>query len=239
MRIAVVAVSLFGALLVACSDGNRNATEGGARGESSVSAADAEALLARVVLAPGDIAAQMRAGEARVQTNEQLAQARADTAFALDQYAAWGQVLAYSVQYNAPAGARRLVDSGAFLRVSNTATLFEDAEGARTQLIYVRAQSEDRLANAVINDGPGTRIADAQVTKDLAFPAKGDESFAWRISGKATFEGGMTLTFISDTVFVRVGSISGSVTAVSLGTPPDRAELVRLVDLFVEKARAA
>jgi hypothetical protein len=73
----------------------------------------------------------------------------------------------------------------------------------------------------------------------MAFPSKGDESFAWRISGKATFEGGTTLNFIADTVFVRAGNISGSVTAVALGSPPDRAELERLVDRFVEKARAA
>jgi hypothetical protein len=230
---ATAAIAIAG-----CSDGNRNATDGGAPAESSISIADAEALLMLVVLSPEDAGDGMRAGAARVQTNDELAEARADTDFAQGQYEAWGQVLSYAVQYDAT-GARRLVDTGRPTRVSNTATVFKDSAGASTQLIYVRAQSEERLANAVTNDGPGTRIADARVTKDLAFPAKGDESFAWRISGKATFEDGATLTFISDTVFVRVGSITGSVTAVGLGSPPERAELERLVDRFVERARAA
>lgn len=232
--------ALCGSVLAACADGNRNTTDGGASPAVSISASEAEALLIRVVLGQDDVdgtGSGLRAVSARAQTNDQLAQARADTAFALDQYAAWGQVLSYSVQYNA-GNVQRLVDSGRFTRVSNTATIFQDAEGARTQLIYARAQSEERLANAVTNDGPGTRIADAQVTKDLAFPAKGDESFAWRIAGKATFESGITLNFISDTVFVRAGNISGVVTAVALGSPPNRDALERLVDRFVEKARA-
>jgi hypothetical protein len=221
----------------ACSNGNRNATGSATTPAAPISAGDAAAVLKRVVLSVDDVGSGMRAGTSRAETNEQLAQARADTQFARDQYAAWGQALTYSVQYNAT-GAQRLVDTGRFTRVANTATLFQDASGASTQLLYVRSQSEDRLANAVTNDGAGTRIADAQVTKDLAFSAKGDESFAWRIAGKATFEGGTTQTFITDTVFVRIGNITGSVTAVSLGAPPDRAELERLVDRFVEKARA-
>jgi hypothetical protein len=232
-----LAATLVAATMAACADGNRNVTDAEDAPAASISATEAEALLMRVVLAPEDVGEGMREGTARLQTNDELAHARADTAFALDQYAAWGQVLSYAVQYDA-ATPRRLIDTGKFTRVSNTATVFQDVEGARTQLIYVRAQSEERLANAVTNDGAGTRIVDPQVTKDLPFPMKGDESFAWRISGKATFESGITLTFISDTVFVRAGNISGAVTAVALGNPPDRAALERLVDRFVEKARA-
>jgi hypothetical protein len=236
-RCAPAVLLLAGAAFAGCSDGNRNASDAGSTPGPSIAVADAEALLTRVVLQPRDAGEGEWESSARVQTNEQLAEARADTDFARRQYAAWGQVLSYHVQYDAT-GARRLVNTGRFTRVSNTATLFQDTQGAATQLIYVRAQSEERLANAVTNDGPGTRIADARVTKDLPFPAKADESFAWRISGKATFEGGATLTFISDTVFVRVGNISGSVTAVALGSAPDRAELERLVDRFIAKARA-
>ena len=234
------ALSLLGVAALGsagCSDGNRNATDAGSSPGPSITVAGAEATLTRIVLQPEDAGEGEWVSTARVQTNEQLAEARADTDFAQRQYTAWGQVLSYHVQHNAT-GARRLVNTGRLARVTNTATIFQDAEGAATQLIYVRAQSEERLANAVTNDGPGTRIADARVTKDLPFPAQGDESFAWRISGKATFEAGVTLTFISDTVFVRVGNITGSVTAVALGSAPDRAELERLVDRFIEKARA-
>jgi len=230
-------LGVAGLAFSACSDGNRNASGGEATPGPSISVADAEGLLTRIVLRPEDAGEGYREGAARVQTNADLAQARADTAFATRQYDAWGQVLSYAVQINAT-GAQRLVNTGRITRVSNTATVFQDAGGASTQLIYVRAQSEERLANAVTNDGPGTRIADAQVTKDLAFPAKGDESFAWRISGKATFENGVTLTFIADTVFVRAGNVTASITAVALGSPPERAELERLVDRFIEKARA-
>lgn len=232
------ALAAFPMAFAGCSDGNRNATDARSTPRAaSITIAEAEAALLRIVLTPDDAGEGFREGAARAQTNEQLAEARADTAFALDQYAAWGQVLSYHVQHDAQAPPR-LVNTGRLARLTNTATVFQDGDGASTQLVYVRAQSEERLANAVTNDGPGTRIADAQVTKDLAFPAKGDESFAWRISGKATFEGGVTLTFISDTVFVRVGNITGAVMAVALGGPPDRAELERLVDRFVEKARA-
>jgi hypothetical protein len=203
---ALAAFAVFA--LVGCSDDNRNATGDGSTAGASISAGEAEELLRGVVLAPEDLGEGMREASARVQTNEELAHARADTAFALDQYASWGQALAYTVHYDAE-GAQELVDTGAFTRVSNTATAFEDEAGARMQLAYVHGQSDERLANAVTNDGAGTRIVDAQVTKDMAFPSKGDESFAWRISGKATFEGGTTLNFIADTVFVRAGNISG------------------------------
>jgi hypothetical protein len=225
------------AILTACSNGNRNATDAPGATESPVTVAAAEALLKRIVLSSDDVGANMTEASARIHTNDQLAEARADTDFARGQYDAWGQVLTYAVQFDA-AQTRRLVDTGKPTRISNTATVFHDETGASTQLIYVRAQSEERLANAVTHEGAGTRIVDAQVTKDLAFPDKGAESFAWRISGKATFETGTTLNFISDTVFVRVGNITGSVTAVGLGSPPDRATLERLVDRFIEKIRA-
>jgi hypothetical protein len=75
--------------------------------------------------------------------------------------------------------------------------------------------------------------------KDIDFPAKGDESFAWRLSGKAVFADGFTINFVADAVYVRVGRVTGNVTAVALGQAPDRAALVALIDKFIARVKAA
>jgi hypothetical protein len=106
-------------------------------------------------------------------------------------------------------------------------------------MVYLRALPVELLENILTNEGAGTRISDTSVQRDIAFPQRGDELYALRASGKATIDGRLTVAFVADTVFVRAGNINGAVTAVALGDTPDRAELERLVDRFVEKARAA
>jgi hypothetical protein len=235
-RSLLVAVTLF--TLAACESGNRYATEPATpSAKPAISPADAEAQLQRIVLRAADIGGEYTRDVPRVQTNEQAAKARPDTAAALRQYEAWGQILAYNVQYGAPPG-RDLVSSTKFARVMNTATLFEDADGASTALIAIRALPETLVENFLLNEAAGTKVSETQVTKGIGFPSAGDESFAWRVSGKATFADGFTTTFIADTVFVRAGSVTGAVTVVSLGQAPDRAGLERLVDRFIERARA-
>jgi hypothetical protein len=123
--------------------------------------------------------------------------------------------------------------------VTNTATLFDTADGAAAALAYTRDLPSQTIADFLVNEGAGTKITDTQVVKELDFPPRGDESFAWRISGKATFTNGTQVTFISDVVFVRAGHISGNVQTLALGAAPQRDQLVALVDKFVERARAA
>ena len=225
------------AALAGCDDGNRNAMSASSAPGTAASAADAEARLRRIVLEPSDAGAGYTLDFARVQTNEQAARARPDTAAAMRQHETWGQVLAYNAQFSAPS-LRDVVFSPKLARVMNTATIFNGADGASAALMYVRALSPGLLEDVLTNEGAGTRITGTQVTKDIAFAAKGDESFAWRVSGKATFADGFSINFIADTVFVRAGAVTGSVTGVALGDAPDRAELERLVDRFIEKARA-
>jgi hypothetical protein len=220
-------------LLAACGSG-AGTTPAASR---TLSASAAEARLAKIVLTAADAGPGFTQEVARAQTNEDAANARPDTEAARRQYADWGQILAYNVQFGAPPGAD-LVFNGKTARVMNTATLFHTNDGASAALAYVRGLAPALIANFLVNEGAGTKISETQVVKGIEFPAAGDESFAWRISGKATFESGFTVNFVADTVFLRAGNLTGNVTAVALGQPPDRATLTALVDTFVQHAKA-
>jgi hypothetical protein len=121
----------------------------------------------------------------------------------------------------------------------NTASLFQTPEGASAALAFISDLAAPTVANFLVNDAEGTKISDTQVVKDISFPAKGDESFGWRLTGKATFTNGFTVTFVADTVWVRAGRVNGNVTAVAFGQAPNREDLVRLVDQFVGRAETA
>jgi len=218
----------------ACGGGSTSATSS----PPAMSAAGAEAWLSRLVLAPGDIGPGYTTDVARTLTNEDSAKARPDTDTARQQYADWGQILAYNVQLAAPASAD-LVFTGGAARVMNTATLFRDAAGASAALASVGGLAPQVVANFLVNDGAGTKISETQVVKIGDFPTKGDESFAWRLTGKAVFSDGFTINFVADAVFVRAGRVTGNVTAVALGEAPDRARLTSLVDTFVARVEAA
>jgi hypothetical protein len=200
-------------------------------------AAQAEQQLKQVVLQQADVGTGFTQDVARVLTNDDAAQARPDTQQALRQYAEWHQVLAYNVGYSAPP-TPGLVFNAKTARITNSATLFGDADGAAAALAYARDLPSQTVADFLINDGAGTKISDTQVVKDLDFPAVGDESFAWRVSGKATFSNGYSVNFVADAVFVRVGHIDGSVLATALGAAPERDQLEAFVAKFVRNARA-
>ncbi|HZP58368.1 MAG TPA: hypothetical protein VFC53_12570 [Dehalococcoidia bacterium] len=205
-------------------------------GSGELSQARAEEKLRAAVVPPEDAGPDFTQDLARVQTNDESARARPDTEQARKQYEEWRQVLAYRVQYSAPA-TPDLVFSGRTAQIMNTATIFETPDGAAASMAYVRALPESTVADFLINEGGGTKISDTQVVKDVDFPQEGDESFAWRSSGKATFADGFTVNFVADTVFVRAGRITGAITTVALGQPPDRAELETLVGRFVARAQ--
>ena len=221
-------------VLGACGGGSTSETSG----PPATSASAAQAWLSGVVLAPGDVGAGYTQDVARVQTNEESAKARPDTDDARQQYAEWGQVLAYNVQF-AASSSDDLVFTGTAARVMNTATLYQTADGASAALAFAGQLAPQVVANFLVNDGAGTKISDTQVVKAADFPAKGDESFAWRVSGKAVFADGFTSIFVADAMFVRVGRVTGNVTAVALGQAPDRTRLAALVDTFIARVEAA
>jgi hypothetical protein len=233
-RRGLVALILACALPVIAACGNGSSSAAG----PSITASEAEAWLARVVLAPGDAGPGYTAAVARTVTNDEAAKARPDTDSARRQYEDWGQILAYNVQFAAPQSAE-LVFTGKAARVMNTATLYRDADGASAALASVRQLAPDVVANFLVNDGAGTKISETQMITIHDFPAKGDESFAWRLSGKAVMADGFTVNFVADTVYVQVGRVMGNVTAVALGEPPERGRLTELVDTFVSRVRAA
>ncbi len=204
---------------------------------SAMTATEAEQKLQRIVLTGSDLADGYIADGVRVQSNDDAAKARPDTDAARQQYAEWGQLLAYNVQF-APSPGTQVVYSGATARVMNTATMFTKPEGAAAALDYVRGLPESLVANFTVNDADGTKISDVQAVSGIDFTGKGDDSFALRLSGKATFPDGLTSTFVADSVYVRSGRVLGTVTNVALGEAPDRGQLERLVDAFVAKAQA-
>ncbi len=213
---------------------------GGAKTPTAVptlTASQAEQKLRQVVLQAFDVGDGFTQVASQAITNDQAARARPDTAQALRQYADWGQVLAYNVQYSAPPSPG-LVFNANTARATNTATLFSKSAGAIAALAYVRDLPSSTVANFLLNDGAGTKISDTQVVKELNFPARGDESFAWRLSGKATFPNGFTVNFVADAVFVRVGRIDGNVVTLALGAAPRRDQLEALVATFVRRAEA-
>jgi hypothetical protein len=223
---------------LACDDGNRHATDAASLDSApSISRAVAEAQLREIVLTLDDLGDEYAQDVAGIVTNEQAAQARPDTAAAERQYEAWGQVLSYNVQFSRNA-LGDVLNTPQHARVMNNATIYNDAEGAATAMVYLRSLPVDLLENILTNEGAGARITDTQVQRDIPFPARGDELYALRASGKATIGDRLTISFVADAVFVRAGNVNGVIIAVALGDTPDRAGLERLVDRFVEKARA-
>jgi hypothetical protein len=231
-------VSLAALAAASCSEGNRNATGAESMPTSAVSEAEAKERLQQVMLTAPDVGDGYRKEIDRPITNAQAAQARPDTANAERQYEAWGQVLSHNVQF-ASENLRAVLNTSTHARVIHTATVFNDAGGAETAMVYLRALPVELLEQILTSDGGATQISDTQVTRGLDFPFKGDEIYVLRTSGKAAISGRLTISFIADTVFVRAGNVNGAITAVALGATPDRAALERLVDRFLEKVRAS
>lgn len=224
------------AFAVACSGGDDASPTPTA--EPTLSADAAEAALEALSLKAADIGDDYTQEVARVQTNEEVALARPDTDNARVQLAEWGQVLTYNVQYAAPPTAD-LIFNAKTARMMNTVTLFRTPEGAAAALVFLRDLPPETIETLLDEDDGETQLSDTIVTKDIEFTAKGDESFAWRVSGKATLPDGFVVNYVADVVFVRSGSTTGNVITVALGQPPDRAELEGLVDLFLTRAAAA
>ena len=227
--LAVLACSLA---LVACSSGAASPAA-----TPTVTALQAEHQIKQAVLQPADLPAGFTQDAARAITNDQAAQARPDTQQALQQYADWGQQMLYNVSYGAKPDPSQVFNAE-IAQVTNSATLFATADGAAKALDYARNLPPDTVANFLVNEGAGTQISDTQVTKE-AFPAKGDDSFAWRLSGKAKFDNGFTVNFVADAIFLRVGHIDGTIVMTALGAAPERDKVEAFVDTFVRRATSA
>ncbi len=233
--VAAMLLLPLAAVAVACGGGDDAPPPPTA--EPTLSAAAAEAALEAIVLKASDIGDDYTQDVARVQTNEEAALARPDTDNARTQFEEWGQVLAYNVQYAAPPTAD-LIFNAKTARMMNTVTLFRTPEGAAAALTFLRDLPPEIVETLLDEDDGETQLSDTIVTKDIEFATKGDESFAWRVSGKATLPGDFVVNYVADVVWVRSGNTNGNVITVALGQPPDRAELEGLVDLFLTRAQA-
>lgn len=233
----LMAAGLATFALAACSSGDGDDAPPTATPRPAMTEAQARTFLAAVALKADDIGTDYKQEVARYQTNEEAAAARPDTDNARTQFEEWGQILSYNVQYAAPPTADLLFNAKT-ARMMNTATVFETPAGASSSLEFLRSLPEDIVADFVSGGDGGTVLSDTRVQKDIEFAAKGDESFAWRVSGKATLAGGFVVNYVADVVFVRSGSVNGNVTTVALGQAPQRAELEKLIDTFLARIAA-
>lgn len=194
---------------------------------------EARAFIDTVSLTGSDIGADYTQAVDRCQTNDEAAAARPDTENARTQFEEWGQVFTCNVRWDAPPNADLLFNAKT-AQMMNSVTVFESPEGATASLEFFRALPEDIVAD-FITGGDSSALSDTRVQKDIEFAPKGDASFAWRVSGKATLDGGFVVNYVADVVFVRAGEVNGNVTTVALGQAPDRTELEGLVDTFLAR----
>src|SRR5438105_13979498 len=141
----VAGVAFAVALMQACGSGAPRLSE-----------KEAEQSLPRMVLSASDIGEGYGEDVARFVSDEDAANARPDSDVARRQYAQWGQVLAYNVQYAAPEASAD-VFSGDTARVMNTATIFNSQEGTAAAFAYVRSLPDSVVANFLVNDAAGTQ----------------------------------------------------------------------------------
>src|SRR4029079_7979287 len=95
------------------------------------------------------------------------------------QYRDWAQILQLNVQIAAPVTAD-LVFGGKIARIINTVTIFQTDAGASGAIGFIHDLPATTVANFLLTDSGNTTITDTQVVKDIDFPPKGDESYAWR-----------------------------------------------------------
>jgi hypothetical protein len=229
---------LITTLLIAATVAFAFACGGGDGGPKKLSESDAATLARAVAIQASDLGADYNRDAEQTQTNEQAATARPDTDNAREQYKDWQRVLAYNVQYAAPPTSDLLFNNKT-ARAMNTIEVFNSEDGASKALEFLRT-----LPEAIVEDmleagsGSGTTLSETKVEKGLDFVPKGDESFAWRVTGKATLPGDFVIRYVADVVFVREGRVNANVTTVAVGQPPMRDELEGLVDLFIQRVQA-
>ena len=229
----LIALTIAALALAACSGDGGDDTPPTPTPRAAMTEAEARTFIETVSLTGTDIGADYTQAVDRCQTNDEAAAARPDTENARSQFEEWGQVFACNVRWDAPPNADLLFNAKT-AQMMNSVTVFESPEGATASLEFFRALPED-IVSDFITGGDSSALSDTRVQKDIEFTPKGDESFAWRVSGKATLEGGFVVNYVADVVFVRSGEINGNVTTVALGQAPDRTELEGLVDTFLAR----
>lgn len=198
-------------------------------------ARDAQRRLAAATLQREDVPPDMTEAGAHFRNNEEaLADVPADSADILRSLnEQWGRRYVYDTAFAAPP-TPDLLGNGAIARLQSSASLFTTPEGAEASIAFNR--DLDPAVVAAFVEALGTEespIRDVTAER-IDFPAYGDSSHAWRFRGVVTVSG-LDLNFVADSVNVRVGDITFSVTAITLNQPPPRAELEGYVRLLAER----
>lgn len=237
LRPFALMIALMSLAFAACGGDGGDDTPPTPTPRAAMTQEEARAFIGAASLTGADIGADYTQAVDRCQTNDEAAAARPDTENAKTQFQEWGQVITCNVRWDAPPDAD-LVFNAKTAQMMNSVTVFESPEGAAASLEFFRALPEDIVADFIAGGDGATTLSDTRVQKDIEFVAKGDESFAWRVSGKATLPGGFVVNYVADVVFVRTGEINGNVTTIALGQAPNRTELEGLVDTFLARVAA-
>lgn len=203
---------------------------------SGAGAEAARSRLAAATLQAADVPPTMADAGSRFRSSEEalaeLAPEAAGPLRALNEQ--WGRRYVYDTAFAAPP-TPDLLGNGAIARLQSSAALFATAEGAEASIAFNRDLDPAVVAAFVEGLGtPESPIRDVTAER-IDFPAYGDSSHAWRFRGVVTVSG-LDLNFVADSVNVRVGDVTFSVTAITLNQPPPRAELEGYVALLAGRA---
>lgn len=197
--------------------------------------ADAEAArqtLTAATLQPADVPPGMTLATSVFRTSEEaLADVPAPSSDVLRELnRQWGRLYVHDTAYAAPP-TPDLLGNGAIARLQSSAALFATPEGAEASMAFNR--DLDPAVVAAFVEALGTEESPIRgVTAERIDVAPfGDSSHAWRFRGVVTVSG-LDLNFVADSVNVRVGKVTFSVTAITLNQPPPRAELEHYASLL-------
>lgn len=200
--------------------------------------ADGEAArqtLTAATLQPADVPAGMTLATSVFRTSEEaLADVPAPSADVLRELnRQWGRLYVHDTAYAAPP-TPDLLGSGAIARLQSSAALFATPQGAEASMAFNR--DLDPAVVAAFVEALGTEESPIRgVTAERIDVAPfGDSSHAWRFRGVVTVSG-LDLNFVADSVNVRVGAVTFSVTAITLNQPPPRAELEHYASLLASR----
>lgn len=181
--------------------------------EAEVSYSELEAELEHMMITLDDLPSGFTIDSKVFRTNEEAAQNSDDPEESLERFTEWDRLLSYEVSFSREVTFARIMEGG-MLELSVTLIRYEDKEGAKEHLEFMR----DRISE-VPSQFVGEEVSDVEMSS-ISFPELGEESLAERITGTANFpDMDMELDVFSDFIALRQGRVSASIFTVAFSSP--------------------